>query len=77
MKFIKKIATAALTLTVMASLTGAAFAAEYTDIPAGAWYASAVEHVTEHGIFGGYEDGRFGPGDAITREMFVTALGRM
>lgn len=77
MKFIKKFATAALMLAVMASLTGAALAAEYTDIPAGAWYASAVEHVTEHGIFGGYGDGRFGPGAAITREMFVTALGRM
>jgi len=77
MKFIKKFVTPVLTLALLASLTCAALAAEYTDIPAGAWYESAVQHVTEHGIFGGYGDGRFAPGDAITREMFVTALGRL
>lgn len=77
MKFIKKIVTAVLLLAVAASLTGAALAAGYADIPADAWYASAISHVTEKGIFGGYTDGRFGPDDAITREMFVTALGRL
>lgn len=48
---------------------------EYTDaIPD--WAQDYVEAVGRTGIMTGYEDGRFGPGDAVTNAQFATMLYR-
>ena len=51
-------------------------AADYTDVPSGAWYADALAWASAQGIVSGYSDGRFCPNDSITREQFVTILWR-
>ena len=76
MKQLKRICSFALIITLLASTVSASAAATYSDIPEGAWYASAVEHVTNRGIFNGYSTEVFAPQATLTREMFVTALGR-
>ena len=49
----------------------------FTDVPADAWYASAVEYVAENGIMNGVGDNLFDPEGSLTRAMFVTMLYRM
>lgn len=49
----------------------------FDDVEAGAWYAEAVCWVSQGGVMGGYGDGRFGPGDAITREQLAAVLWRL
>lgn len=48
----------------------------FTDVPAGAWYADAVNWASANGIVTGYGDGLFGPNDSITREQLATVLHR-
>ncbi len=50
--------------------------AAFPDVPAGSWYADGVAWAQERGIVSGYEDGRFGSGDPVTREQAVTILWR-
>ena len=50
--------------------------ADFTDVKEGAWYADAVAWAAENGIVYGYGDGRFGPGDDLTREQILTILHR-
>jgi len=40
----------------------------FADVASSAWYFDSVETAYAHGLMNGYDDGRFGPGDAITRE---------
>jgi hypothetical protein len=51
----------------------------FTDVPGNAWYAEYIETAVSCGLIYGYGDGRFGPGDTITREqamaMLVRAMG--
>lgn len=49
----------------------------FTDVPAGAWYAGAVEYAYSMGLFGGTSKNTFSPDLDMTRGMFVTVLGRM
>lgn len=49
---------------------------DFTDLPAGAWYADAAGWAAERGLVGGYGDGRFGPGDPVTREQMAVVLWR-
>lgn len=48
----------------------------FTDVAPGAWYYQYVETAAKNGVVGGYKDaagnltGKFGPGDAVTREQF-------
>ncbi|NCB42667.1 MAG: DUF4430 domain-containing protein [Clostridia bacterium] len=49
----------------------------FSDVAAQEWYAKAVSRVVELGFFKGINDGEFGPSLTMTREMFVTVLGRM
>lgn len=64
-------------LCFAALLVGAASAAaaQYTDVPAGAWYADAVSKLTEDGIVSGYDAGgglrRFDPARQVTRAEFL------
>ncbi|MCL2125341.1 MAG: S-layer homology domain-containing protein [Oscillospiraceae bacterium] len=56
--------------------SGAAGALPFSDVIADAWYADAVAWASQNGIVGGYGDGRFGPGDSISRQQMVTILYR-
>jgi len=50
--------------------------AGFTDVPANAWYANAVNWAASRGVVTGYGDGRFGPDDPITREQLAAMLWR-
>jgi len=47
---------------------------KFKDVAADMWYSAPIIWAAGEGITSGYEDGRFGVGDAITREKFVTML---
>ena len=49
---------------------------QFTDAPDGQWYSDAVTWAAANDIAGGYGDGRFGPGDAISREQMATIMYR-
>lgn len=49
----------------------------YTDVSPYAWYAEAVEYVTEQGLMNGVGEGRFAPSATVTRAMVWTVLARM
>ncbi|WP_374724535.1 S-layer homology domain-containing protein [Calidifontibacillus erzurumensis] len=42
-------------------------ASKFKDIPSGAFYEKAVQHLSEKGVIGGYNDGTFKPNKAVTR----------
>ena len=46
----------------------------FSDVEAGKWYTDAVIWAVKNGIVSGYGDGRFGPGDTITREQAAVIL---
>lgn len=48
----------------------------FGDIADGAWYAKAVRWAAGSGVVKGYDNGNFGPDDAVTREQMVTILYR-
>ena len=52
------------------------YAMSYTDVDSEAWYTEAVRWATSEKIMSGYGGGKFGPGDAMTREQLVTILYR-
>lgn len=60
----------------LSSVTCAA-ASGYTDVSETAWYADAVEYVTDQGIMQGTGNGRFSPDEILTRAQFVTLLYRL
>ena len=49
---------------------------DFTDVSEGDYYAQAVRWAVSAGIAAGYGDGRFGPGDPITREQLAVMLWR-
>ena len=81
MKKLKRTLALALTGCMAVSmLATGAFAAEapaYSDVPANAAYAEAVEYLSAEKIMDGIGDGKFGPQNTVTRAMAVTVLGRM
>ncbi len=48
----------------------------YEDVDADSWYGDAVYWARTAGIAGGYDNGSFGPDDAITREQMAAMLYR-
>lgn len=71
--------TRAMTVTMLARACGAqAEPADvpFSDVPAQAWYASAVAWAKAEGIVEGVGAGRFAPEAIVTREQFVTMLMR-
>lgn len=48
----------------------------FTDVPAGAWYAEAVEYCRQKNIMDGISDAAFAPEETLTRAMLVTILWR-
>lgn len=65
-----------------AALDGAKLASEtqpasaFTDVPADAWYAEAVEYCRQNSIMNGTSDTTFAPEETLTRAMLVTILWR-
>lgn len=51
-------------------------APSFPDVEAGTWYTQAVAWAAEEGIVLGYDDGRFGPEDPVTREQLAALLYR-
>ncbi len=49
---------------------------QFTDVSEGKWYTEAVRWAASQGVVEGYGDGRFGPGDPITREQLAVMLWR-
>lgn len=50
--------------------------ADFPDVDANSWYIEAVRWAAEQGIVTGYDDGRFGPNDTVTREQLAAMLAR-
>lgn len=48
----------------------------FSDIQSDAWYVGSVAWASRNGVVNGYDDGRFGPNDAITREQLAAILYR-
>lgn len=68
--------TRGMLITVLWRLEGepAAESAAFPDVAQGSYCESAVAWAAKNGIASGYEDGRFGPDDVVTREQFATIL---
>lgn len=80
MKSVKRLAALPLVFTLVLSMMAVGCAAErqpqFEDIPAGAWYAEAVEYCRENGLMSGTAANRFEPDGAMTRAMVATVLYR-
>ncbi len=50
--------------------------ADFDDVPADGALAPAIRWAVENGVVNGYGDGRFGPGDPVTREQMATMFYR-
>ena len=48
----------------------------FPDVPDRSWYADAASWAAEQGIIGGYNDGRFGGEDTVTRQQLAAILWR-
>jgi len=46
----------------------------FSDLSGGAWYHEAADFVLSEGIMSGYGDGRFGPGEPLSRAMLAQLL---
>ncbi len=70
--------TRAQIVTILHRLEGtpAASGAGFTDVPAGQWYAPAINWAASNAIVDGYGGGKFGPDDQITREQMAAILYR-
>ncbi|MGG1517006.1 S-layer homology domain-containing protein [Paenibacillus oryzisoli] len=48
----------------------------FSDVPAGAWYESAIRTANAYGLIEGFEDGTFRPNDKITREQAMAIIAK-
>lgn len=64
-------------LAIIWGTGSAAFAAAFTDVASGSWYAEAVQYVSENGLMSGTGGGKFSPGTPMSRAMLATVLHRM
>ncbi len=60
----------------MAGSPAASGSAEFTDVPPGQWYTTAVQWAAASGIVNGIGDGLFAPNANITREQMASMLMR-
>ena len=51
-------------------------AVEFSDVPSGAWFHGAVQHIAGLGITVGYPDGTYGPNEPVTRAQMAVFLSR-
>ncbi|WP_206458250.1 S-layer homology domain-containing protein [Anaerovorax sp. IOR16] len=70
--------TRAMVVTILYRLAGEPAADTssntFSDISSGIWYEKAVSWAAENGIVKGYDNGKFGPMDSITREQMTLIL---
>lgn len=65
-------------LGILAGVIPTAFAATvFTDVDESAWYAEAVQSLTDKGIIRGYEDGTYKPSDNVNRAELAVTLDRL
>ena len=55
---------------------GTTYPTKYTDVPADAWYAKAIEWASRYGIVNGTSETTFDPNGTVTREQIATMLYR-
>lgn len=48
----------------------------FSDVASSAWYGGSIETASSYGIIKGYDNGKFGPQDTISREQAMTMLAR-
>ena len=48
----------------------------FNDVASSAWYADAVQYVTDKGLMNGTDDNQFSPNASTTRAMLMTVLAR-
>ncbi len=71
--------TRAMILTILWRIEGSPvvnYAMDFSDVSTEAWYTEAVRWAAANNIIEGYDNGTFGPNDAITREQMVSILYR-
>ena len=76
MKNLKRFFSFLLAASMLLALSVTAFAMEFSDVPADADYAGAVQWASDHGYVNGYGDGRFGTDDSVTRAQLAAILYR-
>lgn len=76
MKNLRRFLSCLLAVTMLLALGITAYAAEFTDVPAGSDYAEAVQWASDNGYIYGYGDGRFGVNDNVTRAQLATIFHR-
>ena len=48
----------------------------FDDVAEGVWYTEAIRWAAASGVVGGYGNGKFGPGNPVTREQLAAMLYR-
>ncbi len=72
-----KIGTQFLTVTYKNKSDEVVVTNDYKDVKVGQWYYTPIMNCTENGYFSGVGNGNFSPSGQMTREMFVTVLGKL
>ena len=73
----RRLAKSACALGLALCLAAPAAAASYSDVPAGSWYAAAVQEVSDKGLMTGVTDTVFSPTGTVTRSTVITVLWRL
>lgn len=73
----RRILTFLLALSLCLGLTAPAFAAEFSDVPAGYVFHDSIQSCVDEGLLSGYQDGTFRPGGSVTRAQFNVMLARV
>lgn len=73
----KKIITVLLLFCMALSLPASAAAKGYSDVPPDSWAEAYIARAGQLGIMSGYDDGRFGYGEQVTRAQFAAMLVRL
>lgn len=76
LKSLKRLLSLSMALVMLLALNTAVSAASFSDVPAGTDYAEAVRWAAGHGYVNGYNDGRFGVSDNVTRAQLSAILYR-
>lgn len=80
MRNLKRLLSVMLAAVTALALSVPAFAAVedtgFSDVPANAWYAEAVEYVRDNGLMSGTSSTTFSPNGTMTRAMLATTLYR-
>ena len=72
----RKILASLCALSLALCLTPMAWASDYSDVKDTAWYAEAVQTVTDKGLMNGTNSTSFAPNAYVTREQLATILYR-